>query len=160
MRSRDAVTWLDGTDFGYYALCPAGHLDDWEGTEADEVFAAAVGKIALPGRGEVLTIGGEALPVAYLPRSMTFVQNAGSDEGVDVPAEVERAMGARGWQDAVEIALGGRYFLIDSGVPGADTEEEDRILVDVPHGRYQVQSLFLGLPLGEFRLHRLRRAKD
>ncbi|RSS82214.1 hypothetical protein EF903_27630 [Streptomyces sp. WAC05292] len=156
MPVRNAVTWLDGTDFGYYALCPASRLDGWAGTEADEVFGACVGRIALPGHGEVLTIGGEALPVAYLPESMVFVQDAGSDEGIDVPGEVERALGAPGWQDAFEISLGGRYFLIDSGVPGAETEEECTVRVDIPRGRYLVRSLVLDLPLGEFRLHRLQ----
>ncbi|MEU2390388.1 Imm21 family immunity protein [Streptomyces sp. NPDC007369] len=156
MLSLNSVNWLDGTDFGYYALCPASYLEDWDGTEANEVFQDYISKIAVPDHGEVLTIGGEALPVTYLPQRLTFVQNIGSDDGVDVPEEVERAMGAQGWQDAFEIALGGRYFLIDSGVPGADTEEEYMIQVDIPHGRYQVQSLFIDLPLGQFCLHRLR----
>ncbi|MEV8533121.1 Imm21 family immunity protein [Streptomyces sp. NPDC051211] len=150
-----SVNWLDGTDFGYYALCPASYLQDWDGTEANEVFQAYVSKVPLPDHGEVLTIGGEALPVTYLPESMTFVQNVGSDEKVDLHKEAERAMDAQGWQDAVEIALGGRYFLIDSGVPGAETEERYMIQVDVPHGRYQVRSLSIDLPLGEFYLHRL-----
>ncbi|MDX6758616.1 MULTISPECIES: Imm21 family immunity protein [Streptomyces] len=151
-----SANWLDGTDFGYYALCPASYLQDWDGSEADEVFQAYVSKVTLPDGGEVLTIGGEALPVAYFPESMTFVQSVCADEGVDLHEEVERAVEAQGWQDAVEIALGGRYFLIDSGVPGAGTEEEYMIQVDIPHGRYQVQTLSIDVLLGEFYLHRLK----
>ncbi|MFD7627000.1 Imm21 family immunity protein [Streptomyces sp. NPDC059851] len=150
------MNWLDGTDFGYYALCPAGYVPDWDGTEAHTELEAYINKILLPGHGEVLTIGGEALPVAYLPESMTFVQNVGSDESIDLHGEVERAMTAPGWQDAVEIVLGGQYALIDALVPGADTEEEYMLRLDVPHGRYRVQSSYLEHPLGEFYLHRLQ----
>ncbi|MEV6212089.1 Imm21 family immunity protein [Kitasatospora sp. NPDC051914] len=147
--------WLDGTDFGYYALCPEHGLAGWDGTEANEVFQEFVGRIELPDGSEVLTIGGEALPVLYLPEDMTFVQCHGSDDDTGLREEVERAVEAPGWQDAVEITLGGQYRLIDSGVPGADTEEEYSIRVDIPHGRYRVRTLFVDTSAGMHYLHRL-----
>ncbi len=151
-----SINWLDGTDFGVYALCPAPYVSDWDGTEALDVMSEYVGRILLPDHGEVLTIGGEALPVAYLCQTMAFVQTIGHDDDTGLHDVVERSMGAAGWQDAVEISLGGRYFLIDSMTPGAEAGEEYSIQVDIPHGRYQVQSLFIDPPMGEFYLHRLR----
>ncbi|MFK0258143.1 Imm21 family immunity protein [Streptomyces sp. NPDC090445] len=150
------MDWLEGTDFGYYVLCPAGRVREWDGTEAHTELEEYINKILLPGDGEVLTIGGEALPVTCLPGSLTFVQNVGSDESVDLHREVERAMAAPGWQDAVEIVLGGQYALIDAMVPGADTEDDYMLRIDIPHGRYRVQSVYIERPLGEFHLHRLQ----
>ncbi len=152
------ANWLDGTDFGVYVLCPESRVADWEGTQEFTALEEYVSTIVLPGHGEILTIGGEALPVTYVPDYLTFVQNIGSDEGIDLPAEVARTMDARGWQDTVEISLGGRYGLVDALVPAAGTEEEYVLWVEIPDGHYRVQSLDLDLPLGEFRLHRLTSA--
>ncbi|MFF5447182.1 Imm21 family immunity protein [Streptomyces sp. NPDC012888] len=150
------ISWLDRTDFGVYALCPAGYVDDWDGTEALDTVSEHVGKIRLPDHGEVLTLGGEALPVAYFPQTMTFVRTIGHDDESGLHDAVERSEGAAGWRDDVEICLGGCYFLIDSMAPGAEAGEEYSIRVDVPPGRYRVQSLFIAPPMGEFYLHRLR----
>ncbi|MFD0265141.1 Imm21 family immunity protein [Streptomyces sp. NPDC127106] len=151
-----SANWLDGTEFGYYVVCPARHVQEWAGTEAFEELSAYINKVLLPCHEEVLTIGGEALPVTYLPESMTFVQNVGSEESCDLRREVERAMAAQGWQDAFEIVLGGPYALIDGLVPGADTEEDYMLRIEIPHGRYRVQSLYVNRPVGEFYLHRLQ----
>ncbi|MFV5998777.1 Imm21 family immunity protein [Streptomyces sp. NPDC056231] len=149
------MDWLDGTDFGYYALCPAPYLKAWNGTEADVVSPAHVGKVVLPDHGEVLTLGGQGLPVAYLDGTMTFVRWVSCDDDAGLEDAVEQAMSSDGWQDVFEIALGGHYVLLDSGVRGAEVGEDDAIQVNVPHGRYRVQSLLIYPSMGEFFLERL-----
>ncbi|MFB7734852.1 Imm21 family immunity protein [Streptomyces sp. NPDC056112] len=149
------MDWLDGTDFGYYALCPAPYLKAWNGTEADVVSPAHVGKVVLSDHGEVLTLGGQGLPVAYLDRAMTFVRWVGCDDDAGLEDAVEQVMNSDEWQDAFEITLGGQYVLLDSGVRGAEVGEDDAIQVNVPYGRYRVQSLLIYPSMGEFFLERL-----
>ncbi|MCX5182988.1 immunity 21 family protein [Streptomyces sp. NBC_00268] len=149
------MNWLDGTDFGVYGLCPAPYLKDWDGTEAAPVWPEHVAKIVLPDHGDVLALGGQAMPVAYLDRTRTFVRWCCCDDDAGLEDAVERAMDSDEWKDAFEITLGGRYVLLDSGVHGADVGEADAIVVDVPHGHYQVQSLFIHPSMGEFFLERL-----
>lgn len=63
----NSVNWLDGTDSGVYVLCPESRVADWEGTQGFTALEEYVSTIVLPGHGEILTIGGEALPVTYVP---------------------------------------------------------------------------------------------
>ncbi|MGW8355507.1 Imm21 family immunity protein [Streptomyces wedmorensis] len=149
------MDWLDGTDFGYYALCPAPYLKAWEGTEADAESPMHVGKVLLPDHGEVLTLGGQALPVAYLDRARTFVRRVSCDDDASLEDAVEHAMTSDEWQDVFEITLGGHYVLLDSGVRGAEVGVDDAIQVNVPSRRYRVQSLLIYSFMGEFFLERL-----
>ncbi|WP_055599633.1 Imm21 family immunity protein [Streptomyces aureus] len=129
------------TDFGLYALCPDSYVADWNGTEADATAADSVGKVVLPGHGEVLTLGGEPLPIAFLQDIMTFVRWVAADDDQEVERAVEAAAGSVDWQDLFEIALGGRYTLLDSATNGSEVEEPEVFHVGIPEGRYRVQSL-------------------
>ncbi|MFJ5829382.1 Imm21 family immunity protein [Streptomyces sp. NPDC093089] len=149
------MDWLDGTDYGHYALCPAPYLASWNGTEADAVSSEHVGKVVLPGHGDVLTLGGQGLPVAYLDRVTTFVRWVACDDDAGLEDAVERAVHTHEWHDAFEITLGGPYVLLDSGALGAEVGEDEAIRVDVPPGRYRVQSLLIRPSTGEFFLERL-----
>ncbi|MFB6836830.1 Imm21 family immunity protein [Streptomyces sp. NPDC056361] len=149
------MDWLDGTDFGHYALCPAPYLKSWNGTEADAVTPEHVGKFVLPDHGDVLTLGGQGLPVACLERMMTFVRWVACDDDAGLEDAVEQAMNSHEWQDAFEITLGGPYVLLDSGALGAEVGEDEVIRVNVPHGRYRVRSLLIRPAMGEFFLERL-----
>ncbi|MGA6169085.1 Imm21 family immunity protein [Streptomyces sp. NPDC012600] len=136
------MEWLD-TDFGYYALCPEPYLTDWEGTEADAVGIEYVGRVPLPDHGEVLTLGGEPSAITYLDRTMTFIRWHAADNDTGLENAVERSMASDEWQDVFDIDLGGRYSLLDSAARGDEISEADVIRVDVPPGRYRVQSLFI-----------------
>ncbi|MEU9292479.1 Imm21 family immunity protein [Streptomyces sp. NPDC048266] len=149
------MRWLE-TDFGLYALCPDFYVADWNGTEADATAADSVGKIVLPGHGDVLTLGGEPLPIAYLQDVMTFVRWVAAEDDHEVERAVEAAAGSADWQDLFEISLGGRYTLLDSATKGSEVEESDVFHVDIPEGRYRVQSLSIApSDDAEFQLDRL-----
>ncbi|MFE1905994.1 Imm21 family immunity protein [Streptomyces gardneri] len=149
------MRWLE-TDFGLYALCPDAYVADWEGAEADGTAADSAGKIVLPGHGEVLTLGGDPAPVAYLPDVMTFVRWVAADDEEGLERAVEAAAGSAEWKDLFEIALGGRYTLLDSAASGSEVEESEVLHIDVPEGRYRVQSLLITpSDEAEFQLDRL-----
>ncbi|WP_345039353.1 Imm21 family immunity protein [Streptomyces sannanensis] len=149
------MRWLE-TDFGLYVLCPNAYVADWDGTEADAVAADSVGKISLPGHGDVVTLGGEPLPIAYIQHAMTFVRWVAADDDQGLERAVEAARESSDWQDLFEIALEGRYTLLDSAMRGSDVSDSDIFRIDVPKGKYRVQSLsiFPG-DESEFRLDRL-----
>ncbi|WP_329382808.1 hypothetical protein OG625_20180 [Streptomyces sp. NBC_01351] len=73
------MRWLE-TDFGLYALCPDAYVADWDGTEADATAADSAGRLVLPGHGDVLTLGGEPLPIACVENVMTFVRWVAGDD--------------------------------------------------------------------------------
>ncbi|MFE0738007.1 Imm21 family immunity protein [Streptomyces sp. NPDC058855] len=149
------MKWLE-TDFGLYALCPDSYVSAWAGTEADAVAAEPTGRVGLPDHGDVLTFGGEPLPVTYLPQVMTFVRWVAAEDDEGLESAVQTAQQSSEWQDLFEVSLEGRYTLMDSGVTGDDVEEEDVIHVEVPKGTYRVQSLTI-IPddESEFQLDRL-----
>ncbi|MFG3498724.1 Imm21 family immunity protein [Streptomyces sp. NPDC047928] len=155
------MRWLDETDFGYYAVCPEPYLKDWDGTEADAVAGEYVGRITLPGAvgGDVLTLGGEPLPVAYHAPTMTFVRWIAADDDRGLEDAVERAARTAGWQDAgVEVTLGGRYVVLDSAARGDEVGEADVLRLNVQPGRYRVGSLVITPAEDtEFMLERLTR---
>lgn len=149
------MQWLE-TDFGLYALCPDSYMANWEGTEADVTAGEPVGKITLAGHGELLTLGGEPLNVAFLQRFMTFIRWVAAEDDQGLEEEVEAAMESEDWQDDFEITLGGRYVLLDSAMNGSDVSESDVIRIDIPEGRYRVQSLLITPAAdAEFQLDRL-----
>lgn len=152
---RRMTIWLDSTDFARYALVPEELLPSWTGTEPDEVMAAYVSAVRVAGR-DVLTLGGEPLPVAWLAESLTFARWYAADDDTGLLPAVEEAKSADGWEDVLQVDLGGRYVLTDAADDG------DRILghlrdargvrqpqgpevlrVEVPSGRYLVQSLLV-----------------
>ncbi|UQA35621.1 MULTISPECIES: Imm21 family immunity protein [unclassified Streptomyces] len=149
------MRWID-TDFGLYALCPDAYVADWEGTEADAVAADSVGMVSLTGHGDVLTLGGEPLPVAYLQNVRTFVRWVAADDDHGLEEAVEAAGGSSDWQDLFEIALDGRYTLLDSAMSGSEVEDSEIIRIDLPKGNYLVQSLTVSPDdESEFQLERL-----
>jgi hypothetical protein len=150
------VKWIDETDFGYYALCPESCVAAWDGTEAGDVCDEYVGRVVLPGHGDVLVLGGEPLPATYLDHRMTFVRKYAAEDDSGLQQAVDRAMASDGWEDAVEVSLGGSYRLMDCMVAGDGVTETDTIRVRIPDGRYRVQSLFIESSSGEqFMLERL-----
>ncbi len=74
---------------------------------------------------------------------MTFIRWCAADTDTGLEGAVERSMASDEWQDIFDIALGGRYFLLDSAMRGDETGEADVIPVDVPPGQYRVQSLLI-----------------
>ncbi|WP_411080029.1 Imm21 family immunity protein [Streptomyces sp. cmx-18-6] len=81
--------------------------------------------------------------MTYLDRTMTFIRWCAADTDTGLEGAVERSMASDEWQDIFDIALGGRYFLLDSAMRGDETGEADVIPVDVPPGQYRVQSLLI-----------------
>ncbi|MFI8323838.1 Imm21 family immunity protein [Streptomyces sp. NPDC085529] len=148
------MKWLE-TDFGLYVLCPDSYVSDWAGTEAEAVAAEQTGRVGLPDHGDVLTFGGEPLPVAYLPQVVTFVRWVAAENDESLESAVHDAQSSE-WQDLFDVSLEGPYTLMDSGVPGDDVSEEDVIRLEVAKGTYRVQSLTV-LPDDEsvFQLDRL-----
>ncbi|MFD0264658.1 hypothetical protein ACFVH7_41085 [Kitasatospora indigofera] len=135
---------IDGTDFGYYALCPESHVAAWDGAEFMDALEDYVARVELPSLGEVLLLGGEALPVTHLDRRTTFVRQ--------YAAEDDSAL-----EQAVDQAMGSDDCLI-SGADAARTAETDTIRVHIPEGRYLVQSLSIETFQGDqFMLERLVR---
>ena len=153
------MKWIDGTDFGYYVLCPESHVAAWDCTdEFMDVFDDYVGRVVLAGLGDVLVLGGEALPATYLDHQMTFVRWYAAEDDSGLDQAVDQAMGSDGWKDAFEVSLGGSYRLMDGLVAGYDVAESDTIRVHIPEGRYLVQSLFIeAFPDDQFMLERLVR---
>ncbi|MFC9327321.1 Imm21 family immunity protein [Kitasatospora sp. NPDC057015] len=152
------MKWIDGTDFGYYVLCPESHVAAWDCTEFMDAFEDYVGWVVLPEHGDVLVLGGEALPATYLDRRMTFVRNYAADDDSGLEQAVEQAMGSDDWTDAFEVSLGGSYRLMDCMAAGDDVAESDAIRVHIPEGRYLVQSLVIeAFPDDQFMLERLVR---
>ncbi|GHE28605.1 hypothetical protein GCM10018781_80850 [Kitasatospora indigofera] len=155
------VKWIDVSDFGYYALRPESHVAACDGAEFMDALEDCVARVLKPGLGEVLILGGEALPVTYLDRRMTFVRQYAAEDDSALEQAVDRAMGSDDWTDAFEIWLGGSYRLMDCLISGADaarTAETDTIRVHVPEGRDLVQSLFIEAFQGDqFMLERLVR---
>ncbi|MFF1867697.1 Imm21 family immunity protein [Kitasatospora herbaricolor] len=150
------VKWIDGTDFGYYVLCPESHVAAWDGSEFMDAFEDYVGRVTLAGLGDVPVLGGEALPVTYLDHRMTFVRKYAAEDDGGLEHAVDQAMGSDGWTDAFEISLGGNYRLMDCMVAGGDVAESDTIRVHIPEGRYLVRSLFFEAFSGDqFLLERL-----
>lgn len=158
------ATWLDGTDFARYALIPEELLPAWEGTEADDVIDEYVSAFPLAGR-DVLTLGGEPLPVTWLAEHLTFARWCYADDDTGLLSSVRAAAGSNDWKDVLSLELGGRYVLADAAY------EPDRILgslrdaqqrpveafrVELPSGRYRVQSLTIDPdPNSQFMLDRL-----
>ncbi|MGW2895915.1 Imm21 family immunity protein [Streptomyces sp. NPDC001212] len=154
-KGRSPVRWLE-TDFGLYALCPDSYVPDWDGVEADATAADSVGKIVLPDHGDVLTLGGEPLAITYLENAMTFVRWVAADDDQGLEAAVEAAARSADWQDHFEITLEGGYTLLDSAMGGSEVSESDVFHIDVPKGRYRVQSLLIApSDEAEFQLDRL-----
>ncbi|MFC9329602.1 Imm21 family immunity protein [Kitasatospora sp. NPDC057015] len=137
------LKWIDETDFGYYALCPEAGVAAWDGTEALDACSAYVGRVGLAGHGDVLVLGGEPLPATYLDRQMTFVRWYAAVDDSGLEHAVDQAMGSDGWEDAIEISLGGSYRLMDCLNDGEGVTETDTIRIHIPQGRYLVQSLFI-----------------
>ncbi|MFD8088237.1 hypothetical protein ACFV4F_41875, partial [Kitasatospora sp. NPDC059722] len=71
---RSALKWIDGTDFGYYALCPEPYVASWDGTEAGDACDEYAARVDLPGHGDVLVLGGEPLPATYFAEHLTFAR--------------------------------------------------------------------------------------
>ncbi|MEK2493609.1 Imm21 family immunity protein [Kitasatospora purpeofusca] len=158
------MKWIDGTDFGYYALCPESHVAGWDGSEFwdctgfTDAFENYVGRAVLPGPGDVLVLGGEALPATYLDHRMTFVRKCAAEDDSGLENAVDQATGSDDWTDAFEISLGGNYRLMDCMVAGDDVADSDTIRIHIPEGRYLVQSLFIkAFPDDQFMLERLVR---
>lgn len=155
---RSALKWIDGTDFGYYALCPEPYVASWDGTEAGEACDEYAARVDLPGHGDVLVLGGEPLPATYFAEHLTFARWYTAEDDLGLARAVERAMDSDGWEDACEVSLDGDYRLMDCLVAGEDVTEADSIRVRVPEGRYLVRSLFLDVsPEEQFMLERLVR---
>lgn len=138
-----AVKWIDETDSGCYALCPESYVTAWDGAEAGDVSGEYVGRVVLPGHGDVLILGGEPLPVTYLDRPMTFVRWYAAEDDGGLERAVDQVMSSDAWEDVFELSLGGSYRLLDCLVSGDETAEADTIRVTVPQGRYLVQSLLI-----------------
>ncbi|MFE3110288.1 hypothetical protein ACFXKJ_13105 [Kitasatospora indigofera] len=85
---------IDGTDFGYYALRPKSHVATWDGAEFMDALEDHVAWVELPSLDEVLLLGGEALPVTYLDRRMTFVRQYAAEDGSALEQAVDQAMGS------------------------------------------------------------------
>ncbi|KJS62160.1 Imm21 family immunity protein [Streptomyces rubellomurinus] len=137
--------WLDGTDSGWYVLCPEATAAGWTGEEADvfEGGYAAVHRVA--GHGDLLVLGAEPLPVRWLAQERIFVRPVDLDLDDDLRPPVAEALRAGVWEDGPVAELtAGRYLLIDTVGGGAEAIELGEYLtVDLPPGRYRVQSLLI-----------------
>ncbi|MEU8761065.1 Imm21 family immunity protein [Streptomyces sp. NPDC048659] len=149
------AVWLDGTDFARYALIPEELLPVWEGTEADQVIGAYVSGFRLAGR-DVLTLGGEPLPVAWLAEELTFARWCYADDDTGLVRAVRGAAAAGGWEDGLSLELGGRYVLTDASYEADRMLGSEVLRVELDPGRYRVQSLVVEPdPDTQFMLERL-----
>ncbi|MEU8538415.1 Imm21 family immunity protein [Streptomyces sp. NPDC048717] len=157
------ATWLDHTDFARYALIPEELLPAWEGTEAEDVIGAYVASFRLAGH-DILTLGGEPLPVTWLAEPRTFARWYEADDDTGLLPAVRAAMAADSWEDVLTLELGGRYVLTDAAYEAdriaASLRDADgpaeAIRVELPPRRYRVQSLIVDSdPMSRFMLERL-----
>ncbi|MFG2908825.1 Imm21 family immunity protein [Kitasatospora sp. NPDC048286] len=137
--------WLDGTDSGFFVLCPEGAVEGWAGCEEAVVDAAAEYAVGhpVPGHGDVLVLGGEPLPVGWLAEERVFVRPLFAECSDAVRPLVREALRSGIWEDGPVLELAaGRYLLVDVFQDGTDALESGEYLtVEVPSGRYLVQSL-------------------
>ncbi|MEV7770617.1 Imm21 family immunity protein [Kitasatospora sp. NPDC086791] len=155
-----AEGWLDGTDSGLFVLCPEVAVEGWAGCEEALVEAAAdyAAGWAVPGHGDVLVLGGEPLPVGWLAEERVFVRPLDVECSDAVRPLVREALRSGIWEDGPVLELtAGRYLLTDVFSDGADALASGEYLtVEVPPGRYLVQSLKAGAgQWPEFYLERL-----
>ncbi|MEU8920578.1 Imm21 family immunity protein [Kitasatospora sp. NPDC048545] len=139
------VAWLDGTDSGLFVLCPEAAVERWEGCQ--EALVEAAGGYAaaypVPGYGDVLVLGGEPLPVGWLPEERVFVRPLSVECSDAVRPLVREALRSGVWEDGPVLDLAaGRHLLVDVFQDGEEALEGGEYLtVEVPPGRYLVQSL-------------------
>ncbi|MFD0277852.1 Imm21 family immunity protein [Kitasatospora sp. NPDC127111] len=137
--------WLESTDTARYALVPQGALAGWAGWEqALPHTTEYADAFALPGHGDVLTLGGEPLAITWLPGHLVFARWCYADDDAGLAAAVAAATaGDAGWADAVTVELsGGRYLLTDASYEGERIVSSGEYLpVDLVPGRYRAQSL-------------------
>ncbi|MFE6052371.1 Imm21 family immunity protein [Kitasatospora sp. NPDC056446] len=150
--------WLDGTDSGRFVLCPEGAVAGWTGEGALEAAEAYAAGYAVPGHGDVLVLGGEPLLVGWLAEERVFVRPLHFDCSEDVRPPVREALRSGVWEDGPVLDLiAGRYLLTDVCYDGeAIVERGEYLTVELPPGRYLVQSLVTGPgPRADFLLERL-----
>ncbi|WP_380286516.1 Imm21 family immunity protein [Kitasatospora purpeofusca] len=152
-----ALVWLDGTDFARYALVPEDLLPGWTGTEVDDVIGEYVAAVRHSGR-DVLALGGEPLPVTWIPGARVFARSYYAEDDSALLSALEAVVDSDGWEDVLDVELGGRYVLTDASYSGARIADHignpgrvrELVRVDLPFGRYRVQSLIVG-PVSENR---------
>ncbi|MFF3002333.1 Imm21 family immunity protein [Kitasatospora sp. NPDC057940] len=137
--------WLDGTGPGLFVLCPEVAAGGWTGCDEGLLEAAAdyAAACPVPGHGDVLVLGGEPLLVGWLAEERVFVRPLHVDCAHDVRPLVREALRSGVWEDGPFLDLiAGRYLLtdvFDDG--GAVLERGGYLTVELPPGRYLVQSL-------------------
>ncbi|MFJ3220003.1 hypothetical protein ACIPLC_29315 [Kitasatospora sp. NPDC086801] len=148
--------WLDETDLGLYVLCPEAAVAEWTGEESEELYGEYAAALPVPRHGDTVVLAGLAMPVRWLAEDRVFVRSySASDEALPDVAELLRS-GA--WVDGPVVELtAGRYLLADVLYEGERIlATGDYLTVEVPPGRYLVQSLNDEVDeLGEFFLERL-----
>ncbi|MER7771467.1 Imm21 family immunity protein [Kitasatospora sp. NPDC096140] len=137
--------WLDGTDSGLFVLLAEEAVEGWEGCQEAVVETAGDYAAAhpVPGREAVLVLGGEPLPIGWLPEERVFVRPLLFDCSDDVRPLVREALRSGTWEDGPVLELtAGRYLLTDVFHDGPDAlESSEYLTVDLPPGRYLVRSL-------------------
>ncbi|MFD5922693.1 Imm21 family immunity protein [Kitasatospora sp. NPDC058201] len=119
-------------------------------TEADDVIGEYVATIRRTSR-DVLTLGGEPLPITWIPEARVFARWYYAEDDSTLLSALEAALDSDDWEDVLDIELGGRYVLTDAAYSGtriadhtgSPTEIPELIRVELPSGRYRVQSLII-----------------
>ncbi|MFE0699853.1 Imm21 family immunity protein [Streptomyces sp. NPDC058872] len=142
------TTWIDGTDFARYAPIPEELLPGWEGNEAEDVIHECVSAFRLAGH-DVLTLGGEPLPVTWLAEPLAFARWYEADGDAGLLPAVHGAVDSDAWEDVLSVALGGRYVLTDAGY------DADEILGSLRGARQPVAALRVELAPGRYRVQSL-----
>ncbi|MGA5493123.1 Imm21 family immunity protein [Streptomyces cinereoruber] len=142
------TVWLESTDFARYALVSEELLPVWTGAGADGLAGEHVAVVRVAGR-DVLTLGGEPLPVTWIAEELVFARSYGVEGDAALLSAVRDAAGADGWMDLFSLVLGGRHVLTDSACDG------DRILDCSRDARQPVETLRVELPRRRYRVRSL-----
>ncbi|WP_184616825.1 Imm21 family immunity protein [Sphaerisporangium krabiense] len=158
MKARPSVlhTWVRSAG-GPLIAVPESELNNWAGVDdndgpvetwGDYGRACAVeGYIGLVvvGAQRALVLGDEPAMTTFLATERLFVRWAGADSETELIAAARRTLaGEPDWDDDEDLIWEAResVVLFDSAIPGAESEPDDRLVIDLDPGRYRVRATY------------------